>query len=333
MNNPMDTACLRFSKTIKMSKYKIVLRTDDERVIDAVMDGVDPQIARRHEEWGCKGEVPLEIRLYSGSVPDGLPSKPALPPTATFEEIEFFSLPEGTLIVFDTETAVMVKNEESVAYGFVSERHMGLPWILTHHIFYVPLLEMMRMIGAYYVHSGCVCSGDRCILICGGSGHGKSTLTYALARSLYSYMSDDAVFMQMDEGKLGIFSFPEKIKLDSKSCAYFEEFGDYTDFPGKVEIPLQETRIGDVAVCGKPWVLLFPDITAGGDIGLEDIPRSEAMLRLIRQSISLTNSDGIEAHLDLLKLLCESSRSCILRIGPDYNGVSELLESALSQSA
>lgn len=57
------------------------------------------------------------------------------------------------------------------------------------------------------VHAGCVSLNGRGLLLCGDSGAGKSSLSYACARAGWTYITDDATFLlsednQVDESRL-----------------------------------------------------------------------------------------------------------------------------------
>jgi hypothetical protein len=62
---------------------------------------------------------------------------------------------------------------------------------------------------------------------------------------------------------------------------------------------------------------------------LVSIPRSEALLRLIGQSISLTSKRSIESNLDLLMRLVGSLESFELKLGNTFEGVPDLIEETL----
>ncbi len=325
----METKRLRFQTIIPLQKYSLILRSDSDKVIDAVCDWVDHDIAKYHTVDESSPRIPIEIQLYTSRKPRGVDKPTRLSPIATFEDIKFYSNHDRTILTFGDKSFVKVDPKKGIARGFVSEEHLQSPWTLSHRIFYVPILEIIRAMGVCYIHAGCVCRGDKCILLCGGSGHGKSTLTYALSRSRYSYLSDDAVFVQNDDSGIEIFSFPEKIKLDTKSRSYFPEFDKFEKSPGKMEIPLKLTKIKDIAVNGRPYASIFTRIGQAEKSELTPIPRSEALLRLIGQSISITSKGSIESNLDLLMKLAESSKSFELRLGSTFEGVPDLIEETL----
>jgi len=326
----MDNERLPFKIEIPLRTYSLILKSDDERVIDAVSDWVDDDIARRYARDQAAARRPLVIELHTRRRPRDLGRPIRRKPTGTFEDVKFYYGDGRSFVTFGDASLVRIYPDQAMARGFVSPDHLTSPWTLSHRIFYVPVLEIIRALGACYIHAGCVCRGNECILLCGGSGHGKSTLTYALSRSRYSYLSDDAVFVQAGpRSGLEIFAFPEKIKLDRNSRSHFPEFRKLARTRGKMEIPLMQTGIRNVAVGGRPLALLFIYLTHGKESGLVPISRSEALFRLIGQSVSITSRESIERALDLLKRLAESSKSYELKLGASFDGVPELIEETL----
>ncbi|MEN8209754.1 MAG: hypothetical protein ABFR50_10950 [Candidatus Fermentibacteria bacterium] len=327
----MDTVSLRFKGEIIFGNYSVLLGADDERVIEAVTGWIDEDIAACHQKGGEVKRTAMELQFYSNIEQRDISDPVRGEPTATFEDIEFYSGDDSTSLVIDGQTALDIDLRNNSARCLISREHMESPWILSHRVFYLPILEILRNIGAYYVHTGCLCMDDRCILLCGGSGHGKSTTTYSLARSGFSFMSDDAVFVQGRDGELEIFSFPEKIKLDAKSCSFFPELSNCQVPRGKAEIPLSDTGIKHVSVTGKPHALILLERGENEKGEIVPISRSEALLGLIRQSISLTIPSSIEPHLDILKQLCESSHTYRLKLGKDVSEAPRLVEDALNE--
>ena len=319
----------RYQTTIPLDRYSLVLTSDSEKIVEAVSSWVDRDIAARHDACATGRKKPIRVELHTSHHPKrgGLPFP--LRPTGAFEDVEFFADDEQTTLIFGGSSSVTADLRKGEATGFVSPEHAESPWIISHRIFYVPILEMLRSAGAFYIHAGCVCAGDRCVLLCGGSGHGKSTLTYALARSRFSYLSDDAVFIQGSGERIEIFSFPEKIKLDGASRSFFPELGRLEGSSGKVEIPSRLTGIKDISVRGEPYALIFVEIAEGTASRLAPVEKSDALLRLIRQSVSITSKKSMGAQLDLLKRLVETSKCYEMKAGRDLDRAPALVEKVL----
>jgi hypothetical protein len=53
------------------------------------------------------------------------------------------------------------------------------------------------------VHAGCVQLDGRGLLLCGDSGAGKSSLSYACARAGWTYITDDATFLLSEDSQAG----------------------------------------------------------------------------------------------------------------------------------
>ncbi|HMA76008.1 MAG TPA: hypothetical protein VKO43_01745 [Candidatus Krumholzibacteriaceae bacterium] len=320
---------MQFHTDIRINRFSVRVESDDERIIKSLSKWIDYGILKVHRDKVIDKRIFPKIRFHSGSIPEELAEPDSAHLTASFEDIDFYSYEDYTLLVIGGSSIIKVEKESPSATGYVSRLHLESPWILCHRIVYLPVLEILRNEGVYYIHAGCVTKGGKSVLLCGGSGGGKSTLTYALSLSGFSYMSDDAVFIENNGGSIELFSFPERLKLSARSCSFFPGFEKYTDIAGKAEIPVEETEIESIAVRGNPHALVFPEISNAPESRLLDFSKDEAFLRLIRQSISLTCNDGIEEHLDLLKGLTEKSLCRRLEFGRDFSRLPGLFSDGL----
>ena len=73
-------------------------------------------------------------------------------------------------------------------------------WSLSHPLFTLPLVELLKRRGLYGLHAGGVCRDGRALLLPGTSGSGKSTLTLALARAGFGFLGDDTLFLAAPAG-------------------------------------------------------------------------------------------------------------------------------------
>lgn len=320
---------LYFKETVKFNKYSVSLFADDERIITAVKNWIDQDIARYHDSIPRNRSFNITLKFFTNPDHIDITRPPESEPTATFEHIEFYHSNNHTILVIRDNTLIDIDLNKNSARGYISKETLESQWALAHRVFYLPVLEILRNLGAYYVHAGCVCRENECILLCGGSGQGKSTTTYALVRSGLSYMSDDAIFVQKSNGGLEVFSFPEKIKLDKTSRSFFPEFGNFKNVTGKIEIPLKDTNIKKVSVSGRPHSLILTELTNSETSRISPVSVNETLLGLIRQSISLTSPDTIEDHLEILQMLCESSYNFRLKIGRDIAAFPKMIKDHL----
>ena len=93
------------------------------------------------------------------------------------------------------------------------------------------------------VHAGCVSLDGRGVLLCGDSGAGKSSLSYACAREGWTYTSDDA--SHLIRGQLTVVGASHELRLREPARDLFPELRDRQAAPratGKssIEIPTAE---------------------------------------------------------------------------------------------
>jgi hypothetical protein len=91
------------------------------------------------------------------------------------------------------------------------------------------------------VHAGCVAFNGRGVLLCGDSGAGKSSLSYACARSGWSYIADDASFLLNRNGKRIVIGDCHKVRFRPSAAELFPEIAGHPITPraeGKPSIEL-----------------------------------------------------------------------------------------------
>ncbi|MGB9030854.1 MAG: aldolase [Acidobacteriaceae bacterium] len=73
------------------------------------------------------------------------------------------------------------------------------------------------------VHAGCVVLEGRGVLLCGDSGAGKSSLSYACARAGWGYVSDDASFLLNGGSKRIVIGDCHKVRFRPSAAELFPE--------------------------------------------------------------------------------------------------------------
>jgi hypothetical protein len=331
-DTPLGQKCFTFD--IRLHRYIIHFETDDRRIIRAVRGSMDTALWARGETPEAKGHwIRLGIRLSCHYIDPAAEVPVSGKATGSFENVEFHDLRGGRVLTVDARSKVYIDYDAGTAVGFVAREHLASEWIIAHRIFFLALVELLRSRGAYYVHAGCVCEGDNGILICGPSGGGKSTLTYALSRAGFAFLSDDGVFIREEPDKsLKTFSFPEKIKLDSGSCSFFEELGAFRKESGKREIALSDTAIRTVALEAQPAVLLIPVRSDGPASRLRPLPAQDALVGVLGQSIPLLTKEGFAGQLRVLTRLVETCSCFELAASRDFEAIADMVASVMIPS-
>ncbi|MBS1799649.1 MAG: aldolase [Acidobacteria bacterium] len=112
-----------------------------------------------------------------------------------------FTLRDGLMInVADPENMSVGDLRRGVSHITLSPGALQSPlWMQYFLVCSAPLCHIAGSL-ALPVHAGCVASNGRGILLCGESGDGKSTLSFACARAGWTYVTDDATYFVHDSG-------------------------------------------------------------------------------------------------------------------------------------
>ncbi|HKI04871.1 MAG TPA: hypothetical protein VKK31_23025 [Thermoanaerobaculia bacterium] len=203
-------------------------------------------------------------------------------------------------------------------------------WALSHPLFTLPLVELLKRRGLYGLHAGGLCRNGRALLLPGTSGAGKSTLTLALARAGFGFLSDDTVFLARRPGGLKILAFPDEIDLTDQTVGFFPELAPLLDaaLPDgwrKRQMRAERAYGTEVVWECEPALLVFPRVAGAAASELAPMPRGEALLELA-PNVLLTDPGSSQAHLDALAELVAGSECWRLETGTDLDGAVRLLE-------
>lgn len=202
-------------------------------------------------------------------------------------------------------------------------------WALSHPLFTLPLVEMLKRRGLYGLHAGGVCRDGRALLLPGTSGSGKSTLTLALTRAGFGFLGDDTLFLRGPR----VLAFPDEFDLTDETVAFFPELaplleGGRPDGWRKRQLRVEREYGAEVVWECEPALLVFPRVAGGEASELIPMDPGEALLELA-PNVLLTEPVSSQAHLDALAGLVERSRCYRLEAGRDLDEAVRTLEAAL----
>ncbi|HEV2853236.1 MAG TPA: hypothetical protein VHC97_10575 [Thermoanaerobaculia bacterium] len=206
-------------------------------------------------------------------------------------------------------------------------------WALSHPLFTLPLVELLKRRGLYGLHAGGVCRNGRTLLLPGTSGSGKSTLTLALARAGFGFLGDDTLFLAHSSespGGLKILAFPDELDLTDQTISFFPELAPLLDAARpsgwrKRQIRAEQTYSAEVVWECEPALLVFPRVAGVPESELTPMPPEEALLELA-PNVLLTEPASSQAHFDVLAELVERSDCWRLATGTDLDRAVRLLE-------
>lgn len=203
-------------------------------------------------------------------------------------------------------------------------------WAVTHPIFTVLLVELLKRRALFSVHAGCVSVEGKALLLAGESGAGKTTLALALLRAGHDFLADDTIFLAHRSHGLTVLSFPDEIDVTDGTIGLFPELSFLLESPRAPGATKRQVRaetvypMDDPAATYEPSVLVFPRVTGEPHSELTEMEPGEALVQLA-PNVLLTDAASSQAHLDALAALVKASRCYRLDTGRDLDALAELL--------
>jgi len=164
----------------------------------------------------------------------------------------------------------------------------------------------LRRYGLFDMHGAGVVESGRGVLIIGPSGSGKSTLTLQLAKTGWSYLSDDELLLSLNDGAVEARGFRSFFAVSETGAAFKHCFEPETVFGSK--------RMEQA----QPRLLLFICLNGSSRSDLSPLTQAETMTRLLRACPWATYDRSVAAaHLELLSTLARQARGFDLSAGRD----------------
>lgn len=202
-------------------------------------------------------------------------------------------------------------------------------WLLSHPLFTLPLVEMLKRRGLWALHAAGLLWNGKAVVLAGASGSGKSTLAIALARSGFTFLGDDTLFLAPGPAGLRLLAFPDEVDLTDETASFFPELETLLAEPRregwrKRRLRAEETWGAPVAEEMAPGLLIFPRISGRTESALSPLEPGEALIELA-SNVLLTEPASSQAHLDALANLAAASSCWRLETGRDLDGAVRLL--------
>jgi hypothetical protein len=197
-------------------------------------------------------------------------------------------------------------------------------WLLSHPLFTLPLVEMLKRRQLWALHAAGLQWKGRTVVLAGASGAGKSTLAIALARSGFAFLGDDTLFLAPG---LRVLAFPDEVDLTDETAAFFPELAALPSRrEGWRKRRLRAEEMYDATVAGEagPGLLVFPRISGRTESALSPLDPGAALIELAG-NVLLTEPASSQAHLDALAALAAASSCWRLETGSDLDSAIRLL--------
>lgn len=248
------------------------------------------------------------------------PRLPALPSHADETTVEFglrvVRTPDACWLAHDA-VRVMLDGERTircwVAAGADAERSAFLCLLLA-------LTLQLRHAGWFHLHAAALAWQDQGVLLVGTSDRGKSTLSYSLARSGWTFVTDDSLLFRPQDAGARVAAFRRYFGLDAEAVDYFPELAAvWRDAPAeKGAVPVRDLYPERARWTCRPTCIVLPRIADADASTVEPASTMEAYDALIQQSALVTLRDGrSQAHLDAIGRLVRQTRHYRLHAGRD----------------
>lgn len=200
-------------------------------------------------------------------------------------------------------------------------------WLLSHPLFTLPLVEMLKRRGLWALHAAGLEWNGKAVVLAGVSGAGKSTLSIALARAGFGFLGDDTLFLAPGPGGLRLLAFPDEVDLTDETAGFFPELAGLQprrEGWRKRRLRAEEAYGAPLAGEVAPGLLIFPRISGRAESALTPLDPGEALIELA-SNVLLTEPASSQAHLDALAALAAASSCWRLETGTDLDGAVRLL--------
>lgn len=181
--------------------------------------------------------------------------------------------------------------------------------------FVLTLQELLKSRRLFYLHAAALADPkDRLVLFPGQAGDGKSTIAVSLLESGWSYLGDDAVFLDLRGDRLGIHGFQKGFHINPDMARHFPRLSLLGDLPTyqagnpKKEIdPRTLYPDREIAVMDEAAAILFPSIVDDEEADFLPMGHGEALAELMHlSSLQLMNSREVRSHVEALKRLARA---------------------------
>jgi hypothetical protein len=174
-------------------------------------------LAGARESWGHSQkifwEAPLEVRI--GVLENG--SKQCPPPPVFRGQRNLVS------VVCDTNNFAVCDLSLGFAFCWLTQAAASHRAYLRYHFLEGVVSVLLESLYLTSAHAACVSLGGRGILLCGASGAGKSSLSFACARNGWTFTSDDAsCVVRNRKGRL-VVGNPYQMRFRESAIELFPE--------------------------------------------------------------------------------------------------------------
>jgi hypothetical protein len=257
----------------------------------------------------------------------------------------FYELPNGEASYFSEADQVYVSFRDGVralcnprtgeASISVLETDPRNLFMASHLVLTILVVDVFRRRGWYSLHAAGFSEGGAAVLVPGTSGIGKSTLSVALLRAKFGYLTDDMVFLARRSNSLAVRGLAEDIDVSEQTIRFFPELefllrSPKTDGFTKRQLRIEEVYGAKPVVEARPSIIVLPRISGKPESVLARMDSDQALLEIV-PNVLLTEQTACQQHISVLAELVKQVDCYRLETGHDFDRIPALLRQALAQ--
>ena len=205
---------------------------------------------------------------------------------------------------------------------------------MANYIFLTGLSEILRSRGLFLIHAAALAKDGKGVLIPGFTRSGKTTLSIALLRGGFQFLSDDRPFLKKNGEGFELLAFPEALDVTDQTISFFPELRSSLNPISKSDRHKKEFSVDKVYpntivnAC-RPKILLFPNIVDKEISQIRPLPKIEAIQKLLPHSLLVFEEKAAEKQFQFLCQFVEEMDCYRLDFGRDLLEVDRVIEKVL----
>jgi len=234
----------------------------------------------------------------------------------------------GDLSVYEIKSScLIIINNITNECACVLKRTSNKKLINIDYVVHILLVEWLRGMGSFFIHSAGLCRKKDAFLFIGQSGAGKTTTSLIGIQHGLSFMGDDLLIVRDTKKGVMLYSYIEDVKFCLDMTGKFAALAKSKALQKKADNKVASTKFDvrkyfkvNIAASAKIKKICF--LNKGDD--LVRIPLTEALPMLMNNSFYFTREGTSAKHFDILCKLLESVECYAVGHGYINNHFSEL---------
>lgn len=306
-----------FQKSLQFREFRLDLQSNEAKILDILKD----QFVSSEADSGfpVKKQFTFSIELLRGSggaepQPNGL--QYSYDRDRDVLQLEYLSGSIRVEVQYAEDSVRACVTADALAHAAALGN-----WILT-----IPLAQLLKKSGLYFMHAACLEKDGRGYLFAGKSGSGKTTLTLGLLQQGWNAISDDDVFLTERDGQLMALGGPDRCKVTAETWRWLEGEKE-TDFAGKRELSLERRFPGQLRRETPVDYLFF--LAPENRTAIQKLQAVTAFERLLRLAFLPGNPKLVRQNWQFLGMLSNRLEAGDLRFRLDFADLEQKIQKCI----